>query len=310
MNDRPIAKQSVVYPQFFPTARPDDLIANVSRLLARGDIDVIEMTSAPDPRTRSELQSRLRDTPVECVFLAGLPLLRAGASLSADGTDRSRAVDLAKRLIDEAVLLGATCVLLTTGSDPGPHGRDAARERLVLSLVALAAYAGDASRGVRLRLEPTDRAMHRKQLIGPTAEALAVVRACAEAGHAIDLNIDLSHILQLGEEPRQAFADVARSCRHVHLSNCVINDPADPLYGDHHPPFGHPGSEIGPAELVDTLRLLGDLEYFAGDPTTILGVEVVPLPGVDPWASLDDALRAAREAWTGAFGAPRLAQIL
>lgn len=299
---RPRALLSVVHPQSFPGSPPEDLLSTLSRIADGCGIDVLEVTTVPDPAMRAELRRRLHDASIGCVFLAGLPLLRAGASLSSDGPDRSRALKLAKCLIDEAAGIGARSFVVTSGWDPGPPGRRTARDRLVESLVILGEYAQGTGAPMTLRLEPTDREMHRRQVIGPTSEALEVVRAVGAHGLSVDLNMDVSHVLQLGEGLRASLAAAAPHCRHVHLSNCVLRDRSDPLFGDHHPPFGHPGSECDQTTLVRILRLLRDLGYLTRDDRTVLGVEVVPLAGADPWTTLDRALGDVRRAWMTAFG--------
>lgn len=299
-----LALLSVVFPQAFPGHRGAAAVDAIEELIVRDGFDVIEVSSlSTDLRPR--LTAIFEETRAQLIFLAGLPLLRAGLSLSADDDQRRRAVSLACALIDEARALGASRMLVTSGPDPGPERRVAAVDQLVKSLVELCQY-GSRANGhapINISLEPTDRTLHRRQLIGPTREALAVCARVAEVAENIELNLDLSHMLQCGEDASDSVAQAIGYCRHIHLANCVVADAEHSLYGDLHPPFGHPGSEVGVDELTGFLSSLYSTGYLSSARETVIGLEVVPLLRSHPWSTIRQARHVLDRAWLRASAA-------
>lgn len=294
------ARFSLVVPQAFPGIGDDEVPGVIERATAEHGFAAVEVTPAEDSAVRRAVRSALDRTGVGALFLAGLPLLRAGVALCSAGEGRRRAVSVVRDTIEQARDAGAAAVLVTSGRADGPDG-GAALSRLVDSLSELAGFAAAAAPGVRLRLEPTDTDLQHRQLVGATALAVSVAEQLGARGLALDLNLDLSHLLELGEEPEQSLALARPHCRHVHLANCVLR-PGHPLRGDRHPPFGHPGSLVGGPELAGALRSLDRLGYLA--PDAVIGVEVTPLPGEDPWATLAAAVAAVRTAQEIAAGPP------
>lgn len=290
---------SLVYPQAFPTTPDKEVATDIQRLKERGGFDVIELTSISDHRIRTDVIASLRDAAMDAIFLGGLPCVREGHFLNASGTTRTAAVDFVKTLIDQAAEFDALALLVLSGPDPGGAERESSRLNLLTSLRELAVYAHDVSPDLRLRVEHADRSTHRHQLIGPTTEALQLLEALAADGIAVDLNLDLSHILQLGESPQETLQMTRTVCRHLHLSNCILADPSNPLFGDCHPPFAYPGSEVGRSELVRVIRSLESQGYLT-DPEMVIGVEVVPLPLSDPWETLDQAVEFVNQAFADA----------
>jgi len=293
---------SLVYPQAFPSANENEILENFERLADLDVFDVIEITTITHAQLRKEAEGLLRHTFKAVFFLAGLPSFQAKAFLNAEGEDRLRAVEYTKRLIEEAAAIGASAILVVSGPDVPSVHRLASQSRLTNSLVELCEFANRNFPGIQIRLEHADREIHRRQLIGPSSNALEVIGDVAKAGFTLDLNLDLSHILQLGENVRETLDIAKQFCRHVHLSNCILSDPTHPLFGDQHPPFGYPGSEVDLAELAKTIQYLKGLGYLGTNNVTTLGVEVVPLRGEDPWENLERAVLAVESATNDALG--------
>ena len=285
------ARFSLVLPQAFPGLDDGAVPGVVERAAAEHGFDVVELTPAVGSAARRAIGSGLERAGVGAVFLAGLPLLRAGVALCSAGEDRRRAVAVVRDTIEQASEAGAAAVLVTSGRSDDPLDRGAALSRLVDSLSELAAFAAEVAPELRLRLEPTDTDLQHRQLVGATTLAVSVVEQVGQRGLDLDLNLDLSHLLELGEQPAQSLARARPHCSHVHLANCVL-ERGHPLRGDRHPPFGHPRSLVGVPELAETLRSLDRLGYLA--PDVVIGLEVTPLAGDDPWATLATAVAAVR----------------
>lgn len=292
---------SLVVAQAFPGVDDDEVPGIIDRAAAEHGFEAFEVVPARTPSVRAVVASTLASRSVGAVFLAGLPLLRAGATLSGLAEERRRAVATVRDIIEQSADAGAEAVMTTSGpQDPLLSHMDAVAA-LVDSLTELAAFAAERAPGVTVRLEPTDTNLQHRQLVGGTALAMDVVAGVRALGQRIDLNLDLSHILELGEEPAESFKLAASSCQHVHLANCAIA-PGHPLRGDRHPPFGHPGTEVGAAELAGAVRALRGTGYFAnGD--LLLGLEVIPIAGDDPWETLRTAV-AERDAALAAVVGP------
>jgi len=111
------------------------------------------------------------------------------------------------------------------------------------------------------------------------------------------LTFDLSHALQMGEDPLASLLSIRSCCRHVHLANCVIRDRSDPLFGDKHPQFGHPGGEVDVGGLVSFVLGLAEAGFFEGGPV-VVGAEVITRPPAEPVATMAAAKRALDEALT------------
>jgi sugar phosphate isomerase/epimerase len=116
----------------------------------------------------------------------------------------------------------------------------------------------------------------------------------------LGLTFDTSHILQLKEDLLSTYAAGQDVIAHIHLSNCLIKDRSSPFYGDKHPPYGLPGSEIGIPELAGFLGILKGKGHFSrtfptGKP--VLSLEVITPAGQSPEANLQSSKEAFLKAW-------------
>ena len=149
---------------------------------------------------------------------------------------RLRTVERLKTLIGEAAEAGATLVGIPSGADPGKAARTQATENLLTSLLALKDHLSNYPQ-IRLLIEPLDREVHKRQLIGPMEETVSLVRRAREGGIPLYICYDSAHEA-LGE------ADIVRSFElaapymaQFHLCNAVL-DKSSLLYGDYHLPVG------------------------------------------------------------------------
>jgi sugar phosphate isomerase/epimerase len=280
---------SVVVSQAFPGLSEEQLPTVVRRIVGELGFRAIEIVSIADARIREEVRMALENAGASAICLGGLPLLKAGLSLSSDGDSRAQAVAFVCQLVDDADSFGARALLLTSGRDVDEIDRPAAQARLIDSLLQVCEYALGRGLDLRVRLEPTDRNIRHRQLIGPTEEALEIATQVGRRVDNFDLNLDLSHLLQLGENPLEGLRRAAGHCHHVHLANCVLEDPTSPLFGEQHPPFGYQGSEVGVQQLATILRTLSNEGYLATPDLSTIGLEVVPPSGFEPWSVLGQA---------------------
>jgi sugar phosphate isomerase/epimerase len=216
--------------------------------------------------------------------------------------DRERAVSRTKAWIEQAARCGCRSVMVLSGpelEDAEERGRAVAA--LGESLRELCSFAASTSPALGVSLEGFNNRGEPYLLMGPVARCLALAEDVGAEHHNFGFTFDLSHSLQLGEDPSRSAALISGWCRHVHLANCVLRDRSDSLYGDKHPPFSIPGGEVDEAYLAAFLRSLRKAGYFSrGDQPTLLGLEVITRPPATPEETLAEAAAAFGRAWNSA----------
>ena len=278
-------------------------LERLGRVLEDDFFGAVEVSQVTDDRVRREARAALDGAGVDVVFAAQPAILGRKLDLNAAGlAERRNAVEACKRQIDQAYELGARIMMVMSGPDPGEEQRAAARERLVDSLKQLCQYAGERAEDylLAISLENFDRSIDKRRLIGPTKEAAQVVEAVRTEYSTCGLTLDLSHQPQIGETIADMIVDGADNLIHAHFGNCVISDPQHPSYGDQHPPFGVPGSEIGIEELRLYLESLIYCGFFARSvPTSmpVLSMEIRPRPGESSALVIANGKRALKYAW-------------
>lgn len=294
-------KLSLVYPQAFPFSREENLVTDLTRLADFFPLDSIEISTISNLSIRKDAKSILQNSFEEVIFLAGLPAFRKLAYLNASGAERIKAVEYTKTLLEEANELGANAFLVVSGPDVTSSHRQESMLNLRNSLIELLTFSKENFPQIKIRLEHTDRDVHRRQLIGPTLDSLRLINQIENEGLKLELNLDMSHILQLGEEIETTLGLAKDYCSHFHFSNCVLKDRLHPLYGDLHVPFDYPNSEVSFENLVQTLQYLSGFGYLEASHSTTLGLEVVPLADNDPWRTLEATIDVFNRARDEAF---------
>ncbi len=307
MNDwTSVLSLGLVHPVAFPETLGGrgPILDTVRKIVEDPFFGAIEVTWIRDDQERDKVASLLRTGDMEVVYLAGVPILLEGLNLSSPHEEsRREAVAAIKPMIDEAQALGASLFLVGSGPDPGPGRRDSAKAQLVKSLGELCAYAQEVpGKPLTVTLENYDRDLDKRFLLGPTQEAVQVARQVRKEHANFGLTIDESHLCQLLEDARRELPDAIDVVVHVHLANCVV-DSSLPGYGDQHPRFGAPGSEVDAEKMGSFLSVLDDAGYFKKDLPTrlpVVSLEVKPQGGEEPLAVVANAKRAFARAWAGA----------
>lgn len=174
---------------------------------------------------------------------------------SRSAAERARAVHYVKREVDVAAARGISTVALCSGPDPGAPLRGEALEALVESLTEICGYA--AGENVLILLENFDRDHDKRLLIGPTDEALQVIKRVRPKHGNIGLMWDLSHAPLLSEEP-SVLKSAGDLLMHVHIG-CAKETSGKRL--DTHPVFYAPGAINAEADVAALLRQLWDMGY-------------------------------------------------
>lgn len=276
----PVAK-SVVITALFPEAvRSADALIRVLSLAAEdGFYDTVEFYYEGDPSAAADIRKALDRFAQPSVFLGGARLKSCRLNLgSLDGDHRRYAIAETKKLIDQAYAYGSSKILLTSGETlSSAADRQESFERLAESLKELCAYAAARAeeRMLHITLEFFNDHGEPYFLIGPTSVAKRLAESVASEHGNFEITFDLSHIVQLGEAPAESLAQLSPYVRHVHLANCYLKNPVHPLYGDKHPPFGWPDSEVSGGDVLSFLRELMLQGFFDRREPWTMGIEVI-----------------------------------
>jgi sugar phosphate isomerase/epimerase len=296
----------VIHPLIWLECRTGEgpILETLPRIIGDSDFGAIEIAPPKDPQIRAKAKALLAQSALQVVYLPILPvLLEKLEPGSADPAERQRAMTRLKALLDEAIDFGAVMAMVQGPLDPGESQREATTERLIEDLRELCDYAEAKStqRLLFITFENFDRDVEKKRLIGPTTEAVAMAEAVGRRNFG--LTIDLSHLPLLGETAQHALSTAAPHLIHAHIGNCVIDHKDSPLYGDFHPRFGHLLGRNDLPEVVDYLRQLDAVSYWARareklGSTPILSMELRTIPGEEsPEAVLANGKRTFMRAW-------------
>jgi sugar phosphate isomerase/epimerase len=292
----------MIYPETSHGEGP--IYETVSKIAADESFGAIEVSWIKDPNIRSQVASLLETAFIDVVYCSGPPILIQKLDMnSADENTRSKSVEKVKRLVDEAYSLGARIIAVLSGPNVEPKNREKAKTRMVNSLKEVCEYAQEEGKSYTLMvsLEYFDQEQDKKLLLGPTEEAVDVVRKVKDEYENIGLTVDLSHLPLLNETSKDALTTAKPYLEHVHIGNCVLKDERHPLYGDQHPRFGIAGGENSVEELAEFLRVLKDIGYFNKKTATRLSVvsfEVKPAAGESSEVLIANSKRVFAEAWS------------
>lgn len=235
-------------------------------------------------RTRKEIVYALHAFPLRKIALAS-------ASLTEQGISRL----IVRDQIEMAAAIGATGFIFASGPD-FPDDRTDAKKRLL----AFAAWFCNelAPYGMTALLEPFDRSIDKKFLLGPTEECVAFIQSLHGLGiRNIAIELDMAHVPLMGETFGHAIRTAAPYLQRVHLGNCILKDPSHEWYGDYHPPIGFAGGEIDTQELAVILQELLSVGYLNKQNKGALVLEMVPWPNQAERYTIHDNLQRLYDAW-------------
>lgn len=214
-------------------------------------------------------------------------IIAKGFQLSSlDKELREKSVAYAIELMKTAAEAGTTNVGLPSGDDPGEEKREAAKEALYESYCRISEAAG-AYEGVHLTLEPLDRYVHKKQLMGPIHEVVQWFGELKKDCPNFYLHWDSAHEALAGIDLVESLEAALPYLAQFHICNCVT-DPANPCYGDFHMEIG-PEPEfknwgyLTPKIAAELLRRVAKEDPVLGVKNTHVAVEVRTHMGDDMW---------------------------
>jgi sugar phosphate isomerase/epimerase len=295
----------LIHPMAFPevAAGEGPITETLEQIVLDPFFSAVEVTRMKDPAVLREAAQMLAVSGMDVIFSTVAPLLQEKLSLcDLKKTGRQKAIDLCKSLMDQAYQLGASIFVVASGPDPGEADRPKATAAFVDSLKQLCAEAQQRAEThmLSVSVENFDRTIDKRFLIGPTAEAAEVAKAVYEEYSNSGLTIDLSHQPLLRESVQDMVLAAIDHLLHVHIGNCVMDDPSHPAYGDRHPRFACPGGQVGVEELKRFLETLIYAGYFKKNTPTgmpVMSFEVQPMAGEKPAWVIVNSKRALRDAW-------------
>ncbi|HSR13935.1 MAG TPA: sugar phosphate isomerase/epimerase, partial [Thermodesulfobacteriota bacterium] len=245
--------------------RKGPVAETIGKIAADPFFQAVELAGAEDPGIQKELSGILKASGKTLVFSGGGYCYSGQNNLhDLDEGRRENAIRNVEKIIDEAHGYGCR-ILYVMGFEAPPSGKEEAKEKFADSLLRLADYARTKNPKAPMTISVENFYILKDTpfLIGPTLDFAAMLRGLRRKAPNLGLTFDTSHILQLKEDLPSTYRQVQDVIAHVHLSNCLIKDRASPFYGDKHPPYGLPGSEIGIAELAGFFKALKDSGHFS-----------------------------------------------
>lgn len=297
----------IVLPKLFSGIADDKdrFFEGLMTILADPFFTVVEVSYTPEDEIVEMTREYARLAGAQVVFNGGDAVRHLGMDLSSlDEEKRKASVESGKRLIDQCYQENARIMHVVTGKYTTEEEKDAMLEAFERSLMELCEYARQAAADQEYTLvvsvETGDRYFDRHYLLGPTNEAVAIVRRVKEKYENVGILLDQSHFPVMREDPHKALWQAKDYLSHVHIGNSYVKDMEKPYFGDKHLPFGVPDSEVDAEELARFLTTLGKTGFFSRPGATrkpLVSFEVGPFGDEPEELVIANIKRVFFEAW-------------
>ncbi|MCK5757802.1 MAG: sugar phosphate isomerase/epimerase [Clostridiales bacterium] len=180
--------------------------------------------------------------------------------------EQSYAMDFFKREIDMAAEVKSKKIVIFSGYD-NPEDRKGAKEQFMEFCFRLFEYVPE---DTVFLLEPADRDMDKKMLLGPTKESVDFVKTINKKGYSnLKLMMDMCHVPLLHETLEEAVNASEGILGHLHIGNSIDCSPGHSRYGDSHPPFGIENSIYTEQDAAFVIGKIIKAGYiYNGEPNT------------------------------------------
>ena len=270
----------------YPASFDDDYahLAAVTACCRLEGYDSMETFLPDDAAIRKFEIQRMRDAGLTLHYNTGLAFQIDGPcnAGSDDPAERAGALSAMKAQVDYAAEAEAPLIVVTGCADKGPEKRPAVLSRYTEYFYGVCAHAKQY--GITVVLEPIERDVFKKLVLGPTPECAAFIRQAQEQGYDnAMLMLDTAHLPLMDEEFEPALKQSLEvGLYHIHMGEGVL-DPKSVFYGHTHPPICVHNGLFGFDELTDQFYLLLKHGYIPGDPASphpSISLEVRPYQGV------------------------------
>jgi sugar phosphate isomerase/epimerase len=296
-------KVGIIHSMAFPSSFNDkkSLLESFKAIALDDYFDVIEIGQIKDLEAREQIKQLLEVSKLTPAYGGHSRLLSNGLNINDLNEEvRQKAVEELKKGIDEAYYMGAVDFSFLSGHYV-EEKKEEALEALVKSTKELCTYAAGKGNMLVL-LEVFDYDIDKKSLLGPVELVKHYAKQVSMEHENFGIMVDLSHLPQLRETPREAILPIKEYVKHVHIGNAVVKDSSLEAYGDLHPRFGFPNSENGVEELIEFLEVLLEIGYLNTENPPILSFEVKPRPYEDEMLVIAGSKRVLNEAWARVMG--------
>ncbi|MGB8453607.1 MAG: sugar phosphate isomerase/epimerase family protein [Anaerocolumna sp.] len=259
-------------------------------------IEIRDFWSYSD-KEREELQRILEISLLEVTYETQ-PLLLYHPEYNLNTPDsvvRERTIKRMKKEIDAAALLKARNIVTSSGKFLEEIPEEEQLSYLIESLQILSAYAQE--KGIQFLLEPFDRSVDKKMLIGPLSATLEVARQINKKYSNFGILLDCARFPHFPESSEEIVHALQDYIMQVHIGNCVLGDPESPAFGDKHPRFGFLGELNDMEELAYFLKELFDVGFLKLGGDKIISLEARPIEGEEPELIIANLKRAFLKAW-------------
>lgn len=273
---------------FMPVAEREDVLIGMLEDVKKIDFyKGIELPVIFEKKNIDTLRRIAEEKNYQITEWASPNLNDGGYNLSSlDEELRSKSVSYAVELMKTAAEAGTTNVGLPSGGDPGDLRREDAKKALFESYCQISEEA-DCYNGLHLTLEPLDRHVHKKQLMGPIHEVVKWFADLKKACPNFYIHWDSAHEALADIDLMESLEAALPYMAQFHICNCVT-EPSHPYYGDFHMELGQAPEyknwgylDLGIA--AGLLRKAAEVKPPAGIENLYVAVEVRSHLGDDLW---------------------------
>ncbi|MGG1516538.1 TIM barrel protein [Paenibacillus oryzisoli] len=291
------SKIGLVHHMIYPECMTDQdaHVRTLIELSQREDIETFDCCIPFGEERREQLISHLTQIRKEIIYALHLYPLRKIALASSSPHDQEISRMIVRDQIEMAAAIGATGFIFASGPD-FPEERESAKRRFSEFTSWFCKQLNN--RSMIGLLEPFDREIDKKFLLGPSEECAEFVQSLRHSGiDNLFIELDMAHVPLMGESFTHAIHQLSPYLKRVHLGNCILKDKQHVWYGDYHPPIGYQGGEIDTPELAGILQELLSVGYLSKKERGALILEMVPYPGQTSAYTIEDNFQRLEDAW-------------
>ena len=265
----------------------------VQRVVAEGYYRGVELPVIEDFDERRRICELLTPAGFRAVMWFAGKMNDAGLSLSSPNAAlRRKTLDTFEYWLETAAQCGITHAAIVSDPDPGQSQREQSKQYLVEGLGELCELA--AARSMAVCFEPLDRGAHKNGLLGPTADALEIMKQVRQDHSNIAFSLDTAHVALTGESFLDALDLACRYVGQIHFANAIL-DKRHPGFGDYHMPLGEPGF-LTTQRIAEILQKICEL-WQSSTNKPFVSVETRTPENEDPWATERAGRHAIETAW-------------
>ncbi|MBQ8140659.1 MAG: TIM barrel protein [Clostridia bacterium] len=296
-NIRGYAKLGLVHHLLYPkcTIDPDYHMETLLEFVQRDDIEALDCCLPYGEERRRRMIPVIRSCGKDVSYALHLFPARKISLSSLDFQEQALTKLVLKDQIEMAAAIGSTGFVYVSGADV-PENREGALEAFVdftrWFCEELKVY------NISALLEPFDRTIDKKYLLGPIDDCVSFVEKIKEDYDNIGIELDMAHLPLMFEGFESSIKRCGKHIKRVHLGNCVLKDAAHPLYGDKHPPMNFEGGEIAEDELTRILSSLLEVGFLSKEDRKPLIMEMTPFPGKTPEYTIEKTYELLEKSWS------------